>query len=90
MLRENANISVTYAKFLGGVMKAAKFSARPYNEYRRHMHLAVRRYIRLARSGTSRVVELQRDQCPHDWVLEGQTLAGNVLSCSICKRLKFT
>ena len=71
-------------------MKSAKLSARPYNQYRRHLRLAVRRYVRLARSGALRVAERQRDPCPHDWVLEGQTPTGNVFSCTMCKRLRFT
>lgn len=28
--------------------------------------------------------------CEHDFVLEGQTLAGNVWSCSKCKKLRFS
>lgn len=70
-------------------MKKAKSASRGFVEYRRHLRAFIARHIRRARDYHEEL-PAETAGCHHDWLLEGQTLAGNVYSCAKCKRLWFS
>lgn len=61
---------------------------------RRNRQLAHRtavraKYARLLKAGLAMTAAEPANGCSHEWVLEGQTLGGNIFSCSKCKVVKF-
>ena len=70
-------------------MKKAKSASRRFVQHRRFLRAFIVRHIRGARDYHDGP-PAETAGCNHDWVLEGQTLVGNVYSCAKCKRLWFS
>lgn len=71
-------------------MKAAKFKTLK----RKHQFHRVRDIVayvrRLNMTPAKEVIPGDTGNCEHEWVLEGQTMSGNIFSCPKCHLTRFS